>query len=165
MSAPLVVAAGVSGSGKSSVGLALAERLGVPYEDGDDLHPDANVAKMRRGEPLDDDDRRPWLDAIGRWLVEHADGGGVIACSALRRTYRDQLRGHAADVDILLLHGDQELIRERQASRGQHFMPPSLLQSQFATLEPLEPDERGLTIDIGQSIDSIVQEYVDRRAG
>jgi len=164
VSGPLVVAAGVSGSGKSSVGLALAERLGVPYEDGDDLHPDANVAKMRRGEPLDDEDRRPWLDAIGRWLAER-DDGGVIACSALRRTYRDQLRTHAPDVDILLLHGDEELIRERQASRSDHFMPVSLLHSQFATLEPLDPDERGLTIDVEQGIDSIVQEYVDRRSG
>jgi len=97
-------------------------------------------------------------------LAEREDGG-VIACSALRRTYRDQLRTHAPDVDILLLHGDEELIRERQASRSDHFMPVGLLHSQFATLEPLDSDERGLTIDVEQGIDSIVQEYVDRRLG
>lgn len=88
----------------------------------------------------------------------------MIACSALRRTYRDQLRQHAADADILLLHGEEELIGKRQASREQHFMPAGLLRSQFATLEPLDPDERGLTIDVAQDVDAIVQEYVDRRS-
>jgi gluconokinase len=156
-----VVVMGVSGSGKSVVGAALAQRLRVPFADADDFHPEANIAKMAAGHPLDDDDRRPWLDAIGAWLEDHADGG-VITCSALKRMYRDQLRGHLADIEFLHLSGDRELIARRQASRPGHFMPAALLDSQFDTLEPLEPDEDGLAIDVGQSIDAIVQEYVDR---
>src|SRR5690349_21234612 len=156
-----VVVMGVSGSGKSVVGAALAQRLRVPFADADDFHPEANIAKMAAGHPLDDDDRRPWLDAIGRWLEEHPDGG-VVSCSALKRKYRDQLRGHVADLQLVHLSGDRDLIARRQASRPGHFMPPALLDSQFDTLEPLEPDEQGLVIDVGQSVDAIVQEYVDR---
>jgi gluconokinase len=152
---------GVSGSGKSTVGAALAGRLRVPFEDADDLHPPENVAKMTRGEPLDDHDRWPWLERIGEWLVEHADGG-VIACSALKRKYRDQLRHHAPGTEFLHLHGSREVIARRQASRPGHFMPGSLLDSQFAILEPLAPDERGLAVDVDQSIDAIVQAYVDQ---
>ena len=158
-----IVVAGVSGSGKSSVGVALAERLGAVFEDGDDLHPPANVEKMRAGIPLDQADRWPWLLAVGGWLDAHEHG--VIACSALRRTYRDTLRSATDGVDVLLLHGDPDLIRERQANRKQHFMPPGLMHSQFATLEPLGPDEPGITIDIAQGIDQIVEEYVVRRLG
>ncbi len=157
-----VVVAGVSGSGKSTVGKALAERLGVPFEDGDDLHPAANVAKMRAGEPLTDEDRAPWLRAIGTWLAEHEDG--VVACSALRRTYRDTLRSHA-DLDVLLLHGDADLIRERQAARGQHFMPTGLMDSQLATYEPLGPDEPGVTLDVALPVEEIVAQYVAQRLG
>ena len=155
---------GVSGSGKSAVGEALAARLGVPYQDGDDLHPVENVAKMSRGEPLDDTDRHPWLERVGGWLAEHGDGG-VIACSALRRRYRDQLRGHCPDVDFLHLDGSAELITERQAGRPGHFMPASLLPSQFLTLEPLAPDEVGVAVDIDQPVDAIVAEYLAARAG
>lgn len=154
-----VVVMGVSGSGKSSVGAALADRLQVLFEDGDDLHPASNVAKMSRGEPLDDDDRRPWLDRVGAWLGEHGDGG-VIACSALKRSYRDRLRGHVENLDFLLLQGDPRLIAQRQAARPRHFMPTSLVGSQLATLEPLAPDERGLVVDVAASVDEIVAAYV-----
>ncbi|UDY24720.1 gluconokinase [Nocardioides sp. Kera G14] len=159
---PLVVVMGVSGSGKSSVGAALAQRLRVPFADADDLHPQANIDKMAAGVPLDDHDRHPWLEAIGTWLAAHQERGGVISCSALKRKYRDQLRHHAGHVVFLHLHGTREIIAARQASRPGHFMPASLLSSQFATLEPLAPEERGLVIDVDQSVDAIVQEYVDR---
>jgi gluconokinase len=158
MASPIVVM-GVSGSGKSTVGAALAQRLRVPFRDADDFHPPANIAKMTAGQPLDDDDRYPWLEAIGEWLADHPDGG-VMSCSALKRKYRDQLRRHCADVEFLHLSGSPEVIGRRQASRPGHFMPASLLASQFQTLEPLEPDEGGVTIDVDQDIDSIVDDYV-----
>lgn len=162
-SAPLVVVMGVSGSGKSTVGAALAQRLQVPFADGDDLHPAANVTKMAAGLPLDDDDRRPWLDAVGRWLAEHEAPGGVIACSALKRAHRDRLRSHASGVTFLHLDGDHELIARRQGHRPGHFMPASLLTSQEQTLERLGPQERGVAIAVEQPVDRIVQEFVDRR--
>src|SRR5262245_13508966 len=149
---PLVVM-GVSGSGKSTVGAAVAQRLRVPFEDADDLHPPENVAKMASGHALDDDDRYPWLEAVGAWLAAHP-AGGVMGCSALKRKYRDQLRHHAPEVNFLLLEGSPEVIAKRQASRPGHFMPASLLSSQFATLEPLEPDEDGVVIDVDQSVDA-----------
>jgi gluconokinase len=155
---PLVVM-GVSGSGKSTVAAALAQRMRVPFADADDFHPAANIAKMTAGTPLDDHDRHPWLEAIGEWLADHA-GGGVMSCSALKRKYRDQLRHHAHDVVFLLLHGTPDVIRRRQASRPGHFMPASLLNSQFATLEPLAPDEPGVVIDVDQSVDAIVDQYL-----
>jgi gluconokinase len=158
--APLVVVMGVSGSGKSTVGAALAQRLRVPFADADDLHPTANIAKMSAGVPLDDDDRYPWLEAIGEWLARHEDGGGVISCSALKRRYRDQLRRHAPGLELVHLHGGREVIARRQAARPGHFMPASLLASQFATLEPLAPDEHGVVIDVDQSVDAIVEAYV-----
>lgn len=156
-----VVVMGVSGSGKSTVGVALAERLGVPFTDGDDMHPPANVAKMARGEPLDDSDRAPWLEAVGEWLAAHADGG-VIACSALRRRYRDQLRGHCPGATFLHLTGDRELLAARQSQRKGHFMPSSLLTSQLETLEPLAPDEHGVTLDVADPVEVIVEAYVAR---
>jgi gluconokinase len=160
MASPIVVM-GVSGSGKSTVGAALAQRLRVPFADADDFHPPANIAKMTAGQPLDDDDRYPWLEAIGQWLAERCDdGGGVMSCSALKRKYRDQLRRHCVGVEFLHLSGTPEVISRRQASRPGHFMPASLLASQFATLEPLESDERGIAIDVDQNIDSIVDNYV-----
>jgi gluconokinase len=160
---PRLVVMGVSGSGKSTVGAALAQRLGVPFVDADDLHPPANIAKMTAGEPLDDEDRRPWLETIGKWLATHPEGG-VVSCSALKRAYRDQLRNHVADLELLHLEGSYEVIARRQASRPGHFMPASLLASQFATLEALEADEHGVVIDVDQSVDEIVQQYVDRHA-
>ncbi|WP_441959139.1 gluconokinase [Mycolicibacterium houstonense] len=158
MGSPVVVM-GVSGSGKSTVGAALAQRIRVPFADADDFHPEANIAKMSAGHALDDDDRYPWLEAIGEWLADHHDGG-VMSCSALKRKYRDQLRRHCRDVVFLHLSGSPEVIRRRQASRPGHFMPPALLDSQFATLELLGPDEDGIVIDVDQSIDAIVDEYV-----
>ncbi|MGY4650628.1 gluconokinase [Mycobacterium sp. URHB0021] len=159
MASPIVVM-GVSGSGKSTVGAALAQRLRVPFADADDFHPPANVAKMTAGEALTDDDRYPWLEAIGQWLAERCESGAVMSCSALKRKYRDQLRRHCADVVSLHLSGSPEVIGRRQASRPGHFMPASLLASQFETLEPLDPDERGITIDVDQDIDAIVETYV-----
>jgi len=155
-----VVVMGVSGSGKSTVGAALAQRLRVPFADADDFHPAANIAKMTAGHALNDDDRRPWLETIGNWLAERCDTGGVMSCSALKRTYRDQLRQHCPEVVFLHLVGTPEVIARRQASRPGHFMPASLLASQFETLEPLAADENGVTIDVDQDIDSIVDEYV-----
>jgi len=160
--APVLVVMGVSGSGKSTVGAAIAQRLRVPFADADDFHPPANIAKMTAGRALDDDDREPWLEAIGEWLDAAHPRGGVMSCSALKRKYRDRLRRHSPDLEFLHLDGSLEVIGRRQASRPGHFMPASLLASQFATLEPLEPDEHGEVIDVDQSIDAIVQQYVER---
>jgi gluconokinase len=157
---PLVVVMGVSGSGKSTVGAALAQRLRVPFADADDFHPPANVAKMSAGIPLDDDDRRPWLEAIGRWLADHDETGGVASCSALKRSYRDALRSFAPRTELAHLHGDRDVIASRQASRPGHFMPSSLLDSQFETLEPIQPDEYGVQLDVSADVDHIVQSYL-----
>ena len=157
---PVLVVMGVSGSGKSTVGAALAQRLQVPFEDADDLHPSANIAKMSAGHALNDEDRFPWLELIGEWLAVHEEGGGVMSCSALKRKYRDQLRQHLDGLAFVHLAGTQDVIAHRQASRPGHFMPASLLASQFATLEPLQPDERGVVIDVDQSIDAIVEQTV-----
>lgn len=156
---PVLVVMGVSGSGKSTVGAAVAQRLRVPFADADDFHPRANIEKMTAGHPLDDADRLPWLDAVGEWLAEHPDGG-VMGCSALKRSYRDRLREHAPRTTFLFLEGSREVIARRQASRPGHFMPASLLDSQFATLEALEPDEAGATISVDQSVDAVVDAYV-----
>lgn len=158
MASPIVVM-GVSGSGKSTVGAALAQRLRIPFADADDFHPPANIAKMTAGHALNDDDRLPWLESIGDWLAQHRDGG-VMSCSALKRKYRDQLRRHCAEIEFLHLAGTLETIGRRQASRPGHFMPAALLASQFETLEPLEPDEHGIAIDVDQSIDLIIENYV-----
>ncbi|GAA2516755.1 MULTISPECIES: gluconokinase [Streptomyces] len=147
-SAPLVVVMGVSGSGKTTVGRLLARSLGVPYAEGDDFHPEANVAKMRARQPLDDEDRRPWLEEIARWLTAHADSGGVVTCSALKRRYRDRLSAAAPRVFFVHLDGTPELIAARISARRGHFMPPDLLRSQFADLEPLGKDEAGAAVSI-----------------
>lgn len=152
---------GVSGSGKSTVGAALAQRLRVPFADADDFHPAANIAKMTAGHALDDADRGPWLEAIGEWLAAHPDGA-VVSCSALKRSYRDVLRRHA-HLEFVHLEGSRAVIARRQASRPGHFMPASLLTSQFQTLEPLQPDEHGIVIDVDQSVDAMVEEYVETR--
>ncbi|MGA8328120.1 MAG: gluconokinase [Mycobacterium sp.] len=150
---------GVSGSGKSTVGAALAHRLGVPFADADTFHPQANIAKMAAGTPLTDDDRYPWLDAVGQWLAHHS-GGGVMSCSALKRRYRDRLRSHCPTIQFLHLTGSPELIGRRQADRPGHFMPSSLIQSQFDALEPLDADEHGMTADVRQSAAEIVETVV-----
>jgi gluconokinase len=156
-----IVVMGVSGSGKSTVGAALAQRLRVPFADADDFHPAANIEKMTAGHALNDADRRPWLDSIGQWLAAHPDGG-VMSCSALKLAYRDQLRQHCPGVEFLHLVGTPEVIGRRQASRPGHFMPASLLASQFETLEPLLADEHGVDVDVDQDIDSIVENYLAR---
>ena len=153
---PLVVVMGVTGSGKSTVGIALAERLGVPFADADDFHSPENVAKMRAGTPLDDNDRLPWLRAIAAWLREQRDA--VVTCSALKRAYRDILRDGAPDVLFLHLDGDKETVRQRVAGRAGHFMPSSLVDSQFAALEPLAADERGVVVDFARPVAEIVDE-------
>ncbi|WP_231971426.1 gluconokinase [Mycobacterium sp. E3198] len=158
---PPVVVMGVSGSGKSTVVAALARRLNVPFVDADALHSPANIAKMTAGEPLTDDDRYPWLETVGAWLSDHRDGG-VVSCSALKRTYRDQLRAHCPRVEFLHLRGSPELIGARLAARAGHFMPAALLRSQFQALEPLGPDEAGVTADAGQAVDAIVDTFVAR---
>ncbi|MFP8906466.1 gluconokinase [Streptomyces atacamensis] len=139
---------GVSGSGKTTVGTALAERLGVPYAEADDFHPPENVAKMASGVPLTDEDRAPWLDAIAAWLKAQEGEGGVVTCSALKRVYRDRLRRAAPEVFFLHLDGSPELIGERLSGRTGHFMPSALLRSQFETLEALDADEAGAVVPI-----------------
>ena len=142
-----MVVMGVSGSGKSTVGAALAQRLQVPFLDADTLHPAGNVTKMTAGQPLTDDDRYPWLDKVGEWLAEHSDGC-VMSCSALKRKYRDQLRAHCANIEFLHLDGTPELIGSRVADRTGHFMPAELLRSQFDDLEPLDFNEHGVVVDL-----------------
>lgn len=156
----LVVVMGVTGSGKSTVGTALAERMGVPFADADDFHSPENVAKMRSGVPLTDDDRRPWLLAIGGWLAEH-EHGAVVTCSALKRAYRDTLREAAPDITFLHLHGDKDTVRKRVGSRQGHFMPESLVDSQYADLQPLGDDERGVVIDFSLPVDVIVDRFLE----
>jgi len=144
---PPVVVMGVSGCGKSTVGELLARHLGVPFLEGDGVHPAANVARMAAGHPLDDEARIPWLDRIGAWLaLDLPDGGGVAACSALARRYRDRLRAAAPATWFLHLDVDRETVTARMGARRGHFMPVSLIDSQLETLEPLGADERGLRV-------------------
>jgi gluconokinase len=146
---PVLVIMGVSGVGKSTVAALLAETLGWDFAEGDVMHPTANVEKMAAGQPLDDDDRWPWLEIVASWIRTHSDAGqpGIITCSALKRAYRDVLRG--PDVVFVHLAGPTELIGERITARIDHFMPPTLLASQVATLEPLGDDERHIVVDAG----------------
>ena len=147
---------GVSGSGKSTVGAALARRLGAAFVDADDLHSPAAKAKMAAGTPLTDDDRWPWLDRIRREVIDATPDGScrVLACSALRRAYRHHLLDCATDVRLVHLRGSMELIAARLAARTGHFMPPDLLASQFAALEEPEPAE-ALVIDIDAAPESL----------
>ena len=160
MGRPRVVVMGVSGVGKSTVGTQLAGRLEVPFADADSFHSPENVAKMRAGTPLSDTDREPWLTEVGRWLSEHAASGAVTACSALRRSYRDTLRATASDLCFLHLVGADAVLGDRVAHRLHHFMPASLLESQLAILQPLEPDERGVEIDASLAVATIVDTFV-----
>jgi carbohydrate kinase (thermoresistant glucokinase family) len=146
----VVIVMGVSGSGKSTIGTLLALRLHWEYEDADWFHPAANIEKMHNGIPLTDADRLPWLKAIARWIDDSRQAGrhGVVACSALKRQYRDILIGDRPDVDLVYLKGDEPLIARRIATRHEHFMPPSLLHSQFAALEEPTPDERPIVVSI-----------------
>ncbi len=149
-----VIVMGVSGCGKSSVGEGLSARLGIPYRDGDDLHTPVAVEKMRTGVPLTDDDRWPWLDRVAMVLASEAPV--IVGCSALKRVYRDRIRaGAGAPVRFLHLAGSRGVIAARMAARSGHYMPTSLLDSQFAALEPPGPDE-AVTVDIDQPLDAIV---------
>jgi gluconokinase len=153
---------GVSGSGKSTIADRLAERLGWHYEDGDKFHPAGNVAKMRAGHPLTDEDRWPWLQAIADEIDRVCTAGerAVIACSALKRAYREILVHGRNDVRIVFLKGSQQLIADRLAGRKGHFMPAGLLDSQFKTLEPPEKSEHPVTVSIDASVETIVEDIV-----
>lgn len=156
------VVMGVSGSGKSTVAASLAERLGWDVAEGDDFHPETNVVKMAAGQPLTDADRWPWLASLATWIDAHvgAGRGGVVSCSALKRAYRDRLRGE--HVTFVYLRGDRATIAERLAGREDHFMPATLLESQFATLEPPTRDEQFIDVDIaalastGEQVDAVI---------
>lgn len=160
----VLVVFGVSGAGKTTVASMLAGRLQWEFQDGDWFHPAANVEKMHSGQALDDEDRRPWLAAIARWIDETRATGrhGIVACSALKRAYRDVLVGDRPDVRLVFLQGDRELIARRISTRQDHFMPPSLLDSQFRALEPPGPDERPVTVSIDATPSGIVDEILAR---
>jgi gluconokinase len=159
-----LIVMGVSGSGKSAIAAALADRLGWTYEDADRFHPPSNVAKMSAGDPLTDEDRWPWLRAIADEIDRVAAAGGhaVIACSALKRSYRNVLVHGRADVRVVYLDGSQALIAARLAARKNHFMPAGLLDSQFATLEPPAPDENAIAVSIDAPIEAIVRDVAGK---
>ncbi|MFJ7964078.1 gluconokinase [Streptomyces sp. NPDC096324] len=158
----IIVVMGVSGCGKSTTGILLAERLGVPFLEADDLHPAANRAKMAAGRPLTEEDRRPWLATVSEWIAQATASrtGGVVACSALRYRYRQMFRGAGAHVWLLHLALDEAAALRRVARRTGHFMPAALVDSQYAELEPLRPDEPGLTVDAENSPQTIVHRAV-----
>jgi len=153
------VVMGVSGCGKSQIGARLAARLGVPFIEGDVFHSAANVDKMSAGTPLTDDDRRDWLLALRDQIAAHG-GRVVLGCSSLKRAYRDVLRGGADDVRFAHLAGPREVLAERMRHRPGHYMPVSLLDSQLATLEPLQPDEAGITLDIRATPQQLVEQIL-----
>ena len=163
-----LVVMGVSGSGKTTLAGRLAAHLRYAFADADDFHPPHNVAKMARGEPLTDADRAPWLQVVAEWIAQqHAAGHStVLACSALKRRYRDTLRG-AAPLDVFFIHLDapREALRDRMRHRQGHYMPPELLDSQLATLEPLQPDERGIVLDATATPDTLVERALAFTAG
>lgn len=153
---PIVVVMGVSGCGKTAVGRRLAARLGLAFVDADSLHPPTNVQKMSAGEPLADADRAPWLDAVAQRMADSAGGEGlVVACSALKRAYRDRLRHAAPDLVLVWLTGPTPLVRDRLTARTGHFMPTALLESQLATLEPPTPDEQPVVADITPPLEEV----------
>jgi carbohydrate kinase (thermoresistant glucokinase family) len=158
---------GVSGSGKSTVALELQRVLGWPFQEGDDLHPAANVEKMRAGHPLDDADRMPWLQAVAKWIDDRLAAGepGIITCSNLKRAYRQITVGDRHGVTLVYLKGEEQVIHDRIAQRQHRYMPPSLLQSQFDTLEEPGPDEHPLVIVVHGAIAQIVTELLKRLAG
>ncbi len=166
----VLVIMGVSGCGKSTIAAMLAHRLHWIYEDGDWFHPQANIEKMHHGEPLDDADRWPWLHAIADWIDATRRNGarGIVACSALKRAYRDILVGDRKDVRLVFLKGDRELIARRIAARADHFMPPTLLDSQFKALEEPTADERPVVVSIiphpREIVETIVQTLAINKA-
>ncbi|WP_433528008.1 gluconokinase [Micromonospora sp. CA-263727] len=159
-----VVVMGVSGAGKTTVARGIAALTGLAFAEADEFHSEANVARMRAGVPLDDDDRWPWLRALAGWMADrHREGvSTVLACSALKRSYRDVLRQGPPSVDFVHLAGPTEVIRERMSLRSDHYMPASLLDSQTATLEPLWPDERGVVLDLRLATEALIVAGVER---
>jgi gluconokinase len=159
-----IVVMGVSGSGKTTLARGIADRMGWEFLEGDELHPAANVEKMSAGIPLDDEDRWPWLRAIGAWIDERAEAGhsGVLTCSALKRAYRDLLADGRPGVRFCHVQVDAHVIEERIAARRGHYMPPSLLPSQLKTLEPLAPDERGVVVSADSDPEEMVREAMRR---
>jgi gluconokinase len=150
---------GVSGSGKTTVGRLIAGEIGAKFIDGDDLHPEANIAKMAAGKPLDDADREPWLEAIAEEFARAGEESLVVACSALKKSYRETIRQADPSVRFVFLEGPREVLAARLAARSSgHFMPPSLLQSQLETLEPLEPDEAGFALNIARKPEELARE-------
>jgi gluconokinase/shikimate kinase len=159
---PVLVIMGVSGSGKSTVAGVVSGRLGWDLAEGDDLHPAANVAKMQAGQPLTDDDRWPWLETIADWIRQHTQSGipGVVTCSALKKRYRDVLRGE--NVVFVFLQGSKDNISGRLASRHGHFMPPALLESQFEALEEPTEDENYIALCVSATPAEEAQEIIER---
>lgn len=159
----VLVLMGVSGCGKTTVAAILAGRLGWPFEEGDALHPQSNIDKMKAGHPLTDDDRWPWLEKVAEWVEERLDAGenGLITCSALKRSYRDVINRRGSGVVFVFLSGSMETIAARLAVRHGHFMPPSLLESQFADLEEPTSDEPEIQVDIGPAPGVIAEDIVD----
>lgn len=162
MAVSVIVVMGVSGSGKTTVGSRLAQRLGWPFADADAFHPHENVAKMRSGIALTDEDRWPWLDAIAAWIdnIRATGGHGVVACSVLKRRYRERIIGAREDVRLVLLEGDYETIARRMAARPHHYMPVSLLKSQFEALERPGQGENAIEVAIGEEPERIVDRLV-----
>ena len=158
----VLVLMGVSGSGKSTVALELRRVLGWPFQEGDDLHPPANVAKMRAGRPLDDTDRLPWLRSVARWIDDRlaAREPGIITCSNLKRAYRDITIGHRAGVRLVYLKGDEPVIHRRIVLRRHQYMPPSLLQSQLETLEEPTADEHPIVVTVHDTVSEAVLEIL-----
>lgn len=161
---PILIVMGVSGAGKTTVGALVARRLGWVFLDADDLHPKANIEKMRSGAPLTDADRAPWLAAVGGWIDEQAaeNRPGVVACSALKRAYRDTLRRGRQQVRFVYLRGSQRRIAARLAGRTGHYWPASLLASQFRALEPPTDDEAAIVVDIGGPPEGVAEAVVDQ---
>jgi carbohydrate kinase (thermoresistant glucokinase family) len=158
----IAIVMGVSGSGKTTIAAGLARQMGWILLEGDKFHPPENIAKMKAGTPLTDADRRPWLEAIGRREDELLAAGqsASVACSALKRSYRDTLIGSRPDTVLIYLRGSKALIADRMKARKDHFMPPALLDSQFATLEEPGPDEHSITVDIGGTPDAVIQDVI-----
>lgn len=162
----VVVVMGVSGTGKSTIAKAISARLGRVHAEGDAFHPEANIEKMRSGQPLTEEDRWPWLRSVGEWITRRSAEGEntVVTCSALRRAYRDLLREGRPEVRFCHLTAPQEVIDARLGERTDHYMPSSLLRSQYDTLEPLEPDELAsgsVEVSVEGSVDQVVQRALD----
>ncbi|MFC8303090.1 gluconokinase [Specibacter sp. NPDC057265] len=155
-----VVVMGVSGAGKSTIGALIADALNFPFVDADSLHPPENIRKMAAGTPLSDQDRWPWLELVGHELAQAQGDGMVVACSALKRSYRDAIRRQAPHTVFLHLNGSLEVLGTRLEGRSGHFMPPALLASQLAALEPLEADEAAVVVDVAAGVNHIVERAV-----